>query len=90
MSMDIKQIVADPEWQAIRGSFVGTWKKTPSENVKVLRAYLYATTPVEYLRWRRVYNYLTGSAFRIGVISHPDIDVLLGEVRALKPTMVRS
>lgn len=85
--MDIKQIVADPEWQAIRGAFVGTWKKTPVANVEVLRAYLYATDPVEYLRWRRVYNYLTGSAFRIGVIAHPSIDQLLAEVRALKPSM---
>lgn len=81
---DIRDIVNDPEWQALRGSLVGTWKNTPAENVARLRAYLYATSPVEYLRFRRVYNYLTGSAFRIGVISHPDIDILLAEVREMK------
>lgn len=85
--MDIKEIVNDPEWQTIRGAFVGTWKKTPVENIAVLRAYLYGTSPVEYLRWRRVYNYLTGSAFRMGVITHPAITELLTEVRALKPVM---
>lgn len=81
---DIRVIVADPEWQAIRGAFVGTWKVRPGLNVETLRRYLYAVSPVEYLRFRRVYNYLTGSAFRIGVIQHPDIDVLLAELRAMK------
>lgn len=81
---DIREIVSDPEWQALRKSFVGTWKHTPEANVTRLREYLYATQPVEYLRYRRVYNYLTGSAFRIGVISHAAITALLDEVRAMR------
>lgn len=84
MGDDIRDIVNDPTWQALRGAFVGTWKKTPAENVVRLREYLYETRPVDYLRFRRVYNYLTGSAFRIGVISHPDIDALLAELRAMR------
>lgn len=87
MTSEIQRIVADPLWQSIRRRFVGTWKKIPEHNVAVLRSYLYATSPVDYLRFRRVYNYLTGSAFRIGVISHPDIDVLLGELRAMKDSV---
>lgn len=81
---DIRDVVKDERWQRIRGAFVGTWKKTPVGNVQELREYLYETDPVEYLRFRRVYNYLTGSAFRIGVISHPDIDIFLDEVRGMK------
>ncbi|UPT53353.1 hypothetical protein [Synechococcus phage Ssp-JY38] len=81
---DIRDVVNDTEWQALRGGFVGTWKRTPAANVVKLREYLGPLDAVEYLRFRRVYNYLTGSAFRIGVIQHPDIDVLLSELRAIR------
>lgn len=77
--LTIQQIVDDPEWQALRGSFVGTWKKTPTENVTRLREYLGPMT--EWIRLRRVLNYLTGSGFRMKVIDHPEIDKLLNEVR---------
>lgn len=83
MHPDIRDVVNDPLWQGIRGSLVGTWKATPAANVARLREYLGAA-PVEYLRYRRVYNYLTGTAFRIGVIQHPDIDVLLAELRDMR------
>lgn len=70
----------DPQWQALRSSLVGTWKKTPVENVARLRAYL-AEDPACPLRLRRLHNYLTGSGFRLGIISHPAVDQLLAEVR---------
>jgi hypothetical protein len=76
---DIRDVVADPEWQALRASFLGTWKRTPAENVRVLRAYVGPMT--DSARVRRVLNYLTGSGFRHGAIRHPDIDALLYEVR---------
>jgi len=81
---DIRDVVNDHEWQQLRASFVGTWRHTPVANIERLRAYLYATDPVEFLRFRRVYNYLTGSAFRIGVIQHASIDTLVAELRAMR------
>lgn len=80
--MPIRKVVADREWQALRRSLVGTWKRKPRANVAALRRYLDG-------RWddpfalRRVLNYLTGSAFRIGIIAHPDVDKLRDEVRTI-------
>jgi len=76
----MKKIVDDKEWQTLRKSFVGTWKEKPVENVKKLRAYL-NKDPKDSFRWVRVFNYLTGSAFRMGVISHPEITKLRTEVK---------
>lgn len=80
----LRQIVADPEWQALRGSMVGTWKHEPKRNVRWLRRYLGRVRNRDHPKFIRVYNYLTGSAFRIGVISHPEITRLLDELRAAK------
>ena len=77
--MKIQEIVNDSEWQSLRKSFVGTWKKTPVENCKKLRAYLGNLS--DPLKVRRVHNYLTGSAFRIGIIQHEEINKLLTIVR---------
>jgi len=76
----MKEIVNDKEWQTLRKSFEGTWKNNPKENVKKLRAYL-NVDPDDSFRWVRVFNYLTGTAFRIGVISHPEITKLRTEVK---------
>lgn len=79
VSEDIRKVVALPEWQALRGDLVGTWKKTPEENVKRLRAFGGDLTDPRKVRI--LVNYLTGSGFRIGVISHPEITKYLEEVR---------
>jgi len=84
MTLSIQEVVRDPEWQALRESMVGTWKKSPEENVRRLREYLGPWT--DPFRLRRVHNYLTGSGFRIGVISHPSISCLLEEVRLARRT----
>jgi hypothetical protein len=76
----IQDIVNNAEWQQLRSALVGTWMKQPSENVSTLRNYLNTDRDCTF-RWLRVYNYLTGTAFRIGRISHPDIDNLLSEVK---------
>lgn len=78
-AMDIEDVVNDKEWQKLRQSFVGTWTKTPEKNVSKLRRYLYEMK--DPLRVRRVLNYLTGTGFRSGTISHPSITKLLNEVR---------
>ena len=81
---DIRDVVNEPAWQALRAGLVGRWTFHPAENVAFLRSYLAARvgTPEEPLATRRVLNYLTGSGFRLRVISHRDIDVFLAEVRA--------
>ncbi len=76
---DIRQIVNDSEWQAIRESFIGTWKKTPDSNVSVLRKYLGDMS--DEMKLVRVLNYLTGSGFRMGVIGNVKSNELLGEVK---------
>ena len=78
-SEDIKSVVNNVEWQELRNSFIGTWKHKPVENVKFLREYL--SDMSDPYKVRRVLNYLTGSAFRIKLIKHKDIDKLLSEIR---------
>ena len=78
--MTIQEIVKLPEWQILRASLVGTWKKTPVKNVKRLRKFM-GSKPWEYRKMRIMLNYLTGSAFRIGIIQHNSIQKLLNEVR---------
>jgi len=76
--MDIKEVVDDSGWQTLRKSFIGTWKKTPNENVKKLREYLGDFSNA--LKLRKVHNYLVGSAFRMGIIDSPEIRKLRDEV----------
>ena len=82
MMTDIRTVVDDPEWQNLRASLVGTWKRSPQLNCTRLRKYL--GDMKDGLRLRRVHNYLTGSGFRTRQISHPDIDQLLKEVRVAR------
>lgn len=77
--MKIQQIVDNPEWQALRKSFVGTWKVTPAENCEKLEVYLDDFS--DYFKLRRVSNYLTCSGFRIGIIQHPSINILRDMVK---------
>jgi hypothetical protein len=77
--MKIQDIVNNEEWQAIRRSMVGTWKKTPEDNCKKLEEYLGDFS--DYYKLRRVLNYLTGSGFRLGIIQHPAIDTLREKVK---------
>jgi hypothetical protein len=81
-AQNIKIVVAEPEWQDIRAGFVGTWKDKEQavKNVKRLRSYLGSMK--NPLKVRRALNYLTSSAFRIGIISSKEISELREEVRA--------
>ena len=76
---DIRDIVNDSEWQNLRKSFIGTWSKNSVENVNKLRKYL--GDMKDEMKLVRVLNYLTGTAFRLGSISSPEIEKLLNEVR---------
>jgi hypothetical protein len=83
---NIQQLVKDPEWQKLRKSLVGTWKDTPADNVQKLRDYLGPKPWTDAVKLRIVHNYLTGSGFRIGVISHPDITNLRNQVIKARKT----
>lgn len=78
--MTIQDIVKLPEWQKLRASLVGTWKHTPQENVKRLKKFM-GSKPWNKRKIRIMINYLTGSAFRIGIVQHPDITRLLNDVK---------
>ena len=78
----MSELVQDPEWQELRAGLVGTWKKTPEENVRKLRKWLGPIETTENVKLTIMMNYLTGSGFRIGIISHPDVIKLRGEVSA--------
>ena len=79
--MNIIDIVKLPEWQKLRKSLVGTWKKTPEENVKKFRKFIGPKPWTNKRKLRIMLNYLTGSAFRIGIISSPSITKLLNDVK---------
>ena len=76
---DIREIVDRKDWQDIRKSLIGTWKYTPVQNVEKLERWL-SEGKEELDRYIIIYNYLTGSGFRIGVISHPRISLLRNNV----------
>ncbi len=76
----MRDLVKDPDWQKLRQSLVGTWKLTPEQNVKKIRKYLGPIRKTENRKLTIVMNYLTGSGFRIGRISHPSITKLRKEV----------
>ena len=76
----MRELVKDPEWQKLRESLVGTWKTTPEQNIKRIRKYLGSIRKTENRKLTIVMNYLTGSGFRIGRISHPSITKLRKEV----------
>lgn len=78
-ALDIKIVVADPEWQKIRSSFVGTWKTDAKKNISVLKKYVGDMS--DPFKVRRVLNYLTGSAFRMGIINSPEIEKLRNQIR---------
>jgi len=77
----IQEIVDRPDWQQLRAALVGTWKHVPEDNVQKLRVFLGPIRDGDYDKLRIVHNYLTGSAFRLGIIHHPAITQLLEEVR---------
>jgi len=82
MEMNIQEIVNLPEWQTLRVSLVGTWKKTPIANTYKIMAFLGDLENTPNRKLKIIHNYLTGSGFRLGVIKHPLIDKLLSEVKA--------
>ena len=80
-SANIKMVVAEPVWQDMRSRYVGTWKTPETMRTNILEMRDYLGDMIDPLKVRRSLNYLTSSAFRIGIISSPEISDLRDEVR---------
>ena len=79
--MNIKIVVDDPEWQAIRKSLIGNWVGNHKHNVKTLRTYFNANKD-DPLAIRRLVNVLTGSVHRTGkTAGQKETDELRRDVR---------
>jgi hypothetical protein len=78
---NISDIVNRDDWQKLRRSLLGTWLKTPKENVIKLRNFLGDIENAEMDKLIIVYNYLTGSVFRTKLVEHPSIDKLKKEIK---------
>jgi hypothetical protein len=69
-------LVRSPEWQAVRKSLLGQWKKRPEWCCSQLRKYLGSVSSASNDKIKVVMNYLTGTGFRTGTIKHPCISKL--------------
>jgi hypothetical protein len=81
----ISELVKDPEWQKVRESLLEKWKTKPNWCIIQLKKYLGNIKTSDEKKLIIVLNYLTGSAFRTGIISsidNPEISKLRGEISA--------
>ena len=76
----MKQLVNRADWQMVRNDLKGTWKKHPAKNVQTLRSWLGGVSNASDDQLRIAMNYLTGSGFRMGKITHPSIQKLRTEI----------
>ena len=76
------ELVKDPSWQRVRESLSGKWNLTPIWCCTQLRNFLGEISGTEESKLRIVMNYLTGSGFRMGKITHPCISALRGQISA--------
>lgn len=81
LKMNIQDIVKIQEWQTLRTYFVGKWKVQPEKNLQMLKDFAGDLSKLSNRRLRIVQNYVTGSAFRIGIISNNDIQKFTDDVR---------
>lgn len=81
LKMNIKDIVNLPEWQKLREYFVGKWKSQPDKNLEMLQDFAGDLKKLSNRRLRIVQNYVTGSVFRIGIVSFPDLQKFIESVR---------
>jgi hypothetical protein len=82
MKKPIKELVKRQDWQKLRSSLVGTWMKNTVQNCSKLRNWLGNVSGTTEDKLRIMMNYLTGSAFRIGIIKHSCISDLRASISA--------
>lgn len=80
MSMKIPHEIKGVEWQKVRESLVGQWKKRPIWCCGQLRKYLGSLSSTHNNKLKIVMNYLTGSGFRMGKIKHECITNLRTQI----------
>jgi hypothetical protein len=80
MRRPIKDLVKDLTWQKVRESLLGKWAEHPEECCKVLRRFMGDIHSTSNEKLRILMNYLTGTGFRTGRISHPCITKLRSEI----------
>jgi hypothetical protein len=68
----VSELVQDPGWQKIRVSLLGRWKGSPEWCINQLKGYLGSIDDAPDDRLIIILNYLTGTAFRTGMISSRD------------------
>jgi len=76
----MKELVNNPEWQAVRKSLLGQWKEKPTWCCSRLRNYLGSIQSASDDKLSIVMNYLTGSGFRSGTIKHACISALRAQI----------
>lgn len=67
------KLVNDPEWQRVRKSLLGQWSTKANWCCLQLLKYLGTSSKASNDKVKIVMNYLTGTGFRTGRISHPCI-----------------
>lgn len=84
----IREIVKNEEWQRVRRSLIGQWKKRPMWCCQQLQHFLGSASSASDDKLRILKNYLYSSGFRIGIIKHPCIDhlrsIVLSEMKKRK------
>ena len=76
----MRQLVQNPKWQIVRRSLVGTWKEKPQWACDQLNKFIGQMSTTSNDKLKIVMNYLTGSGFRTGKISHPCIASLRTQI----------
>jgi hypothetical protein len=74
------KLVRSPQWQVVRKSLLGQWKKRPEWCCSQLRKYLGSVSNTSNDKIRVVMNYLTGTGFRTGRIKHSCISALRAQM----------
>ena len=82
VKQNIKDIVSLPEWQVIRANLVGKWKKQPDFCLNELKRFMTDINTLSNRRLRILQNYVTGSAFRIGIIQFKELDEFINVVKS--------
>lgn len=77
---EIKLLASNPNWQSVRKSLVGTWRKKPQWACDQLNVFIGQISTASDDKLKLVANYLTGSAFRTGKIKHQCISSLRTQI----------
>lgn len=78
---DIRVIVDDPQWQQLRKELLGTWKKTPNDNLIKLKRFTGNLSSASDEKLIIIFNYLTGTVFRTKTVDFPAATIYKNQVK---------